>query len=304
MSDADQWRQDLRRLGHFLKASAHAYRAEVGAPLGEFLIGAGATAKLLPKGVEVRHSIPRADIPAILELATQAINSMDQANLMPDLTATCESSDPVAKAYCMVRKLDNDGKRTLRLLNPVVELGRSLDDYLKAFNAAIEHGPTGPAAKDADPEPDRMKVVVDKRNGAGDVEQPDGDDQQDQDSTNEPDAQSVESPDSTVVDAPNKAPEQVDIGEGCEVATPRYDSVRRLLTYQGKTIKQFKQPAKHQECVLRAFEEDGWRPKIDDPLPRGKLPQTIRDLNRNMKDTSIRFEADGTGEGVMWNVER
>ena len=56
--------------------------------------------------------------------------------------------------------------------------------------------------------------------------------------------------------------------------------------------------------VLDAFEEDGWTPRIDDPLLGGKKPnrlrRTIETLNTNL--IGMRFHADGTGEGVRWEL--
>jgi hypothetical protein len=58
-----------------------------------------------------------------------------------------------------------------------------------------------------------------------------------------------------------------------------------------------------------AFEEDGWPPRIDDPLPqklnqdpKSRLHDTIKCLNRNHRKRLIRFSGDGTGEGVVWTA--
>jgi hypothetical protein len=32
-------------------------------------------------------------------------------------------------------------------------------------------------------------------------------------------------------------------------------------------VKEFKLPAPNQETILTAFQEEGWPPRIDDPLP-------------------------------------
>ena len=56
--------------------------------------------------------------------------------------------------------------------------------------------------------------------------------------------------------------------------------------------------------VLDVFEEESWPDRIDDPLDPSKtkdqqrLHQAIRRLNENLD--LIRFGADGTGEGVIW----
>jgi hypothetical protein len=56
-----------------------------------------------------------------------------------------------------------------------------------------------------------------------------------------------------------------------------------------------------------AFESQHWRPRIDDPLPpaldvvpQQRLHQLVKNLNRALKPHSIRFYADGTGQGVCW----
>lgn len=56
-----------------------------------------------------------------------------------------------------------------------------------------------------------------------------------------------------------------------------------------------------------AFEEEGWPPRIDDPLPplaqldpRRRLHDTIKALNRKQKRALLRFMGDGSGEGIRW----
>ena len=88
---------------------------------------------------------------------------------------------------------------------------------------------------------------------------------------------------------------------GSEVQTPKYDSQLRELTFGKVLLKKFKQPAENQELILQAFEEEGWPDRIDNPLPRQTQHSvTVRDLNRNMKSSAIRFELDGTGNGIIW----
>ncbi len=91
------------------------------------------------------------------------------------------------------------------------------------------------------------------------------------------------------------------------VAQPRWDHQRRQLRLGSHLVKEFKLPSRNQETVLMAFEEDGWPPRIDDPLPpvahvdpRRRLHDTIKALNRKQKQTLIRFRGDGSGEGIRW----
>jgi hypothetical protein len=88
---------------------------------------------------------------------------------------------------------------------------------------------------------------------------------------------------------------------------PKWDRDRRELRLGGQLVKVFKLPSPMQEAILMAFEEEGWPPKIDDPLPshpdllpKRRLHDTIKSLNRNQKNSLIRFMGDGTGEGIRW----
>jgi hypothetical protein len=88
---------------------------------------------------------------------------------------------------------------------------------------------------------------------------------------------------------------------------PRWDVQLRELRVGGALVKQFAQPAPKQESILAAFEEEGWPPHIDDPLPPGRgrdpkqsLHTTIQNLNRHQRRRLIRFSGDGNGRGVRW----
>src|SRR5262249_6229217 len=48
-------------------------------------------------------------------------------------------------------------------------------------------------------------------------------------------------------------------------ARPRWDAGARELTWQGGLVKRFQNPARCQELILAAFEEEGWPVRIDDP---------------------------------------
>ncbi len=90
---------------------------------------------------------------------------------------------------------------------------------------------------------------------------------------------------------------------------PHWDATRRELRLGGLVVKRFKQPARDQELVLAAFEEEGWPPHIDDPLPprsgqdpKRHLHNTITNLNRAQRHPILHFEGDGLGRGVCWKV--
>ena len=90
---------------------------------------------------------------------------------------------------------------------------------------------------------------------------------------------------------------------------PKWDRDRRELRLGAKLVKVFKLPSPMQEAILVAFEEEHWPPRIDDPLPshpellpKRRLHDTIKSLNRNQKNSLIRFMGDGTGEGIRWEL--
>jgi hypothetical protein len=90
---------------------------------------------------------------------------------------------------------------------------------------------------------------------------------------------------------------------------PNWDRDRRELRLGRQLVKVFKLPSRMQETILMAFEEEQWPPKIDDPLPvhpdlmpKRRLHDTIKGLNRNQKSCLIRFMGDGTGEGIRWEL--
>jgi hypothetical protein len=89
--------------------------------------------------------------------------------------------------------------------------------------------------------------------------------------------------------------------------TPRWDNEDRVLWVAGRIVKRYSRPSPNQEAVLRAFEEEGWPCRIDDPLPpkgemvpKARLHDTIKWLNRNQEHCLLRFLGDGTGEGLCW----
>ncbi len=86
-------------------------------------------------------------------------------------------------------------------------------------------------------------------------------------------------------------------------------SPRPQLWWNGWLIKQFKRRAPSQRTILDTFEEDGWPPRIDDPLdrpvdsdPYERLHEAVKGLNRNRVHPFLVFERDGTGQGVLWSV--
>jgi hypothetical protein len=105
---------------------------------------------------------------------------------------------------------------------------------------------------------------------------------------------------------PTETPSAVN-GSGKRV--PRWDSDSRRLWWQDCLIKEFRRPAVNQETILSALEEDGWPPRIDDPLPQTpgidpkvRLHDTIKSLNRHHLHAILCFRGDGSGAGVGWVI--
>jgi hypothetical protein len=91
--------------------------------------------------------------------------------------------------------------------------------------------------------------------------------------------------------------------------TPHWDPATHVLRIGGRVVKQYRVPSSTQEVILAAFQEEGWPPQIDDPLPpihdgcpKDRLRDTIRHLNSNQKNHLIRFRGDGTGQGILWEL--
>ncbi len=94
-----------------------------------------------------------------------------------------------------------------------------------------------------------------------------------------------------------------------ETLLPTWDPDRHQLRIGSVIVKEFKLSSRNQEAVLMAFEEEGWPPRIDDPLPhrhgldpKQRLHNTIKSLNRNQRNRRLRFMGDGTGEAIRWEL--
>jgi hypothetical protein len=90
---------------------------------------------------------------------------------------------------------------------------------------------------------------------------------------------------------------------------PAWDEARRELRVGPVVVKRFRQRATSQELVLRVFEEEGWPPRIDDPLPptaeqdpRRRLHTTISNLNRGQRGLRVHFAGGGDGQSVCWRL--
>ena len=90
---------------------------------------------------------------------------------------------------------------------------------------------------------------------------------------------------------------------------PTWIADRQQLYLGDDLIKEFKLPAMNQTTILATFEEEGWPPHVDDPLPmcptvgpKERLRYTIKSLNKHQKKRMIRFRGDGRGEGICWEI--
>jgi hypothetical protein len=88
---------------------------------------------------------------------------------------------------------------------------------------------------------------------------------------------------------------------------PHWDAWSRRLWFGATLIKEFNVPAKNQELVLAAFEEQSWPECIDDPLrqdasvdSKERLHNTLIRLNRAHRHRVIHFGGNGNGLGVKW----
>lgn len=88
---------------------------------------------------------------------------------------------------------------------------------------------------------------------------------------------------------------------------PEWDARAGRLTFGKDVVLKFSRAAPNERAILDRFQELGWPPRIDDPLPgdtvgnpKRRLHNTINALNRKQIAATIRFSGDGTGRGVCW----
>jgi hypothetical protein len=90
---------------------------------------------------------------------------------------------------------------------------------------------------------------------------------------------------------------------------PQWDATRRELSLGGRMVKQFHVPARNQELILSAFQDEDWPETIDDPLsdeididPKTRLNDAIYRLNRRQLACLLRFHVNRHGSGVCWSL--
>jgi hypothetical protein len=90
---------------------------------------------------------------------------------------------------------------------------------------------------------------------------------------------------------------------------PQWDAARRELSLGGRTVKKFHVPARNQELILSAFQEEDWPDAIDDPLtgeididPKTRLNDAVYRLNHKQIACLVRFHVNGNGSSVHWSL--
>jgi hypothetical protein len=85
-------------------------------------------------------------------------------------------------------------------------------------------------------------------------------------------------------------------------AKPRWDEAKRELWLGEVLVRRFDREARNQFALLAAFEAAQWDKSVSAFLDRGAFLQTIKDLNRTLKDTSLRFGQTDKGGRATWGL--
>ncbi|MHB8865723.1 MAG: hypothetical protein ACYC6N_25375 [Pirellulaceae bacterium] len=99
-----------------------------------------------------------------------------------------------------------------------------------------------------------------------------------------------------------------DIGEvDCHpTGKPFWNADTCELTFRGQVVRKIRgrNVAVNVCQILDVFQEDGWPDRIDDPLTDGPNANRVRETIRSLNDglTLLKFRADGSGEGILWEI--
>jgi len=90
-----------------------------------------------------------------------------------------------------------------------------------------------------------------------------------------------------------------------DVLQPTWDKALSQLLFDDEVVRKVSPQAANLIKILDAFQEDGWPKKIDSPFSpcedgKQKRSDAIRELNKKLR--KIRFESDGSGEGLLWKL--
>jgi hypothetical protein len=97
------------------------------------------------------------------------------------------------------------------------------------------------------------------------------------------------------------------IGTAFAAAKPRYDRTRGELSVWGIVVMTLDR-LRDRHAVLCALEDQGWPPRIVDPLGRDAHSaengycDIVYWLNRPQDPWLIDFSCDGTGHGIRWKL--
>jgi hypothetical protein len=106
------------------------------------------------------------------------------------------------------------------------------------------------------------------------------------------------------LDVTPEAGDDLSTGDPNGQEKPHWDGEACELRFKGRLAKELRPIADSQISVLAAFEEAEWPQRIDNPLPtddKQRMRETIRHLNERCE--GLRFRADGTGKGIVWEPE-
>ena len=92
--------------------------------------------------------------------------------------------------------------------------------------------------------------------------------------------------------------------------TPFWDVESRTLWWDDAILLQFsRRHAPNLQALLVAFQKQNWKPCIVDPLSPAKaskanprLHDAIKNLNKRLERTPLRFRGSGDGKGVRWET--
>jgi hypothetical protein len=89
-------------------------------------------------------------------------------------------------------------------------------------------------------------------------------------------------------------------------ALPVWNRERRELRFRRHLVKRFLRPAKNQQLIIAAFAELRWPERMENPVggPHKRAHEHLRDAVKklNRGQDILRFHADGTGQGIRWEV--
>jgi len=112
--------------------------------------------------------------------------------------------------------------------------------------------------------------------------------------------------------APEGGPPSRPQADPLELLAPsfvRADDGCRKLQLGDAVVKRFVAPARNQELVLQAFQEENWTRHILDPIPpqpgldsKLRLHNAIARLNSGQLEPLLRFHGDGTGKAIYWKA--